>query len=190
MDPVEDQRLTALLTASRAKDAESVVAIWRELTPVEQEGVVFALLGMPVDAESGPSSVQPDDRPEPPLHAVEDTAAMDGLGQTELIPKGVEDLRSLTRSEENVHESATEPPSVSGQSAGYWSRWLASWKWCALVAAWAVTTTFAFTADVSAFGPMEWVVAISGTVLGGGLLVGTLISFVVATISGRPHGPS
>ena len=67
----------------------------------------------------------------------------------------------------------------------YQSRWRRRWKWSVAVAAWAVTTIFAFTGDVSSFGPNEWVVTILATVVGGGLLVGTLLNFAVAAIRTR-----
>jgi hypothetical protein len=70
----------------------------------------------------------------------------------------------------------------------YRSRWRQRWKWSVLVAAWAVTTFFAFTAETSTFGPMGWVVALFGTVVLGGLFVGTLANFVVAAIPAQAQG--
>jgi hypothetical protein len=185
----KEQSLSALLTASRNRDADSVASIWRELTPAEQESVLFTLLAH-TDAHSEAVPVEPDERPDPLMHGLGDTAAMEAVAeQTELIPKAVEDLRGLTGSERDETEAPQASTAAVNEPTEYWSRWLQRWKWSALVAAWAVTTIFAFTWDTSAFGPMEWVVAIFGTVVGGGVLVGTLLNFAVAAIPTQHQAP-
>lgn len=186
MEHSEHQNLNSLLTASRNGDAVSVANVWRQLTPDEQEGVLFRLLAM--QAEAGFETVETDARPDLPIDDLGDTAAMAAVEQTELVPKIVEDLQGLTHSEGDDQPVFSGPPAVSNEFAAYRSRWLRRWKISALVAAWAVTTVFAFTADTSTFGPMEWVVAIFGTVVVGGALVGTLVNFAVAAISTRAQG--
>ncbi len=116
----------------------------------------------------------------------DETTAMAVVEETELIPKLVEDLRGLSGSERD-DRTLLEQPAVPNE---YWSRWLRRWKISAVVAAWAVTTVFAFTADTSTFGAMEWVVAMLGTVGLGGALVGTLLNFAVAAISAPARGPT
>ena len=202
MGPSEHVNLNALLAASRSGDAASVASNWRQLTPSEQENVLLTLLGMQLDAPSEALAVASEESPDPPerhvaetqaleavaseespdppeRHAAE-TQALEAVEQTELIPKLVEDLRGLTHSE-GEEAVLLEQPAPSE----YWSRWGRRWKISALVAAWAVTTVFAFTVNTSTFGPMEWVVALFGTVVLGGALVGTLVNFAVASISTR-----
>ena len=180
--PSEEAPLNALRAASGDGDAESVARIWRELTPGEQENVLLALLEIQTQtsaAESTPTTVEPLD---PPVRDSRDTAMMARVEQTELIPKGIEDLRGLTVSEVSDEAAFAAEPALQNKLAAYRSRWVRRWKLSAVVAAWAVTTLFAFTADTSSFGPSEWVVALLGTVLGGGVLVGTLVNFAVAAL--------
>jgi hypothetical protein len=207
MNPSEEQSLTALLAASRDRDAGSVANIWRELTPLEQENVLFTLLGMQSDAtwegvavasdkSPDPSerssdqtaalvAVASDKSPDPPVRRAGETEALEVVEQTELIPNLVEDLRGLTGTENDHASDPQGGRAVRTEITEYRSRWLQRWKWSVLVAAWAVTTFFAFTAETSTFGPMGWVVAIFGTVVLGGLFVGTLANFVVAAIPRR-----
>ena len=188
MEPLEHENLDALLAASRSGDSATVASGWRRLTPDEQEAVLFRLLAL--HAEAGPETFEMDGRPGRQIAGSEDTAAMAAVAETEAIPKIVDDLRGLSGSEGDDRLDVSEQVAVSSDLAGYRSRWLRRWKVSALVAAWAVTTVFAFTADTSAFGPMEWAVAMFGTVVVGGALVGTLLNFVVAAIATRPPAPS
>lgn len=195
MTPSDEHSLDALLRASRDGDAASVANIWRGLTPEEQEDLLFTLLKMHHGGLSGVPLLEPDDHAGPaaespvPIAADSpDTAATQGVDRTELIPKAVEDLRSLTASEREAEVTYSGLPATAGQQSGYWSRWRQRWKVSALVAAWAVTTAFLFTADTSTFGPREWVVAILATVVGGGILGGTLVGLVVAAIPARAGG--
>jgi hypothetical protein len=190
MKPSEEQSMTALLTASRNGDAGSVANIWRELTPVQQENVMFTLLGMHSDVTSEGVAVASDARPNPPERSSDETAALEVVEQTELIPKHVEDLQGLTGTEDDHISDPQAGRAVPTQMTEYRSRWRQRWKWSVLVAAWAVTTFFAFTAETSTFGPMGWVVALFSTVLLGGLFVGTLANFVVAAIPTRSKGPT
>lgn len=171
--------MNALLTAAQNGDTEEVSRIWRELPPGEQESVLLTLLQTQVGTASDEASPESDEGLDPSLG---DTAAMDRVEQTDLIPEGLEELRGLTVSEGGDDAALAGKP-VQNERA-YWSRWRRRWRLSALVAAWAVTTVFAFTADTSTFGPMEWLVALFGTVVGGGVLVGTLVNFAVAAISG------
>jgi hypothetical protein len=102
-------------------------------------------------------------------------------GATELIPKPVEDLRGLTGLANADEDIVQEAPAWHG-STTYRARWIHRWKASALTSAAAVTMLFALTGDVSSYGPMEWFVAIFATVVGGGLMVGTLVNFAVAAI--------
>ena len=207
----EEESLTALQAASRNRDTGSVADIWRELTSVEQENILLTLLGMQSGTTSEGAAVASDESPDPPERRADETvlvavasdgspdspegragetAALEVVEQTELIPMQVEDLRGLTGSEnDHVNDpqaGRAEPTKITE----YRSRWLQRWKWSVLVAAWAVTTFFAFTADTSTFGPMGWVVAIFGTVVLGGLFVGTLANFVVAAVPTRAQEPT
>ena len=188
-----DEKLIALQDASRAADGDSVARIWRELTPHEQEDVVFLLLGVEPDVPSEgkpPEPPEPDEQPDVAARSTDETAPLEAVTaapveaveQTVVSPKLVEDLRGLSGSENDPPGALDEAPAGPSGPDGYRSRWLRRWKWSMVVAAWAVTTTFAFTANVSTFGPMEWFVAIFGSVVGGGLLVGTLLNFAVAAI--------
>lgn len=212
MKPSEEQSLTALMAASRNGDANSVADIWRELTPVEKEKVLFTLLGMQADVTSAAAAVASDESPDPPerssdettvLEAVasdespdppergpDETTALEPVEQTEVVSKQVEDLRGLTGTENDHVNDPQGGRAVPTEMTQYRSRWRQRWKWSALVAAWAVTTAFAFTAETSTYGPMEWFVAILGTVVLGGLFVGTLANFVVAAIPTRAQGPT
>src|SRR5690349_13827160 len=66
MKPSEEPRLAALLAASRKRDAGTVAAMWRELTPVDQEKVLFTLLGMQSDVAREGEAVASDESPHPP----------------------------------------------------------------------------------------------------------------------------
>ncbi|MFL6090275.1 MAG: hypothetical protein ACJ71Z_09055 [Aeromicrobium sp.] len=196
MTPSEaDRSLDALLRASRNGDAASVSNIWRGLTPEEQEDLLFTLLEMRHGGLSGVALLEPDDRADPTAESpavvaehVADTAAMPRVDRTELIPKAVEDLRGLTGSERDLEVTYSGWPATASQQTGYWYRWRQRWRVSALAAAWAVTTAFLFTADTSTFGPGEWVVTILATVVGGGVLGGTLVDLVVAAIPTRARG--
>jgi hypothetical protein len=184
MSTSEEQNLTALLAASRNRDGEAVTSIWREMTPGEQEGVVLALLGMQTDLTSAGITVDPEERAGLLSDRLGEGAPVPvESGRTELIPKSVADLRGLTGFEtDEVGGSPVDE--VPAQDFGsYRTRWIQRWKRSALASALAVTILFAFTGDVSSFGPKEWAVAIVATVAGGGLLVGTLVNFAVAAIS-------
>jgi hypothetical protein len=188
MSTSEEQKLTALLAASRSRDAETVASIWREMTADEQESVVLALLGMQTDLTSAGITVDPEERAgllSDRLGEGDATAlVLESVesGATELIPKPVEDLRSLTGSENEEVDQSLDDRALAEDPATYRARWVQRWKGSALASALAVTMLFVFTGDVSSFGPMEWVVAFVATVAGGGLLVGTLVNFVVAAI--------
>ena len=185
MESSERQNLSELLAASRTGNTAAVTDIWRTLTPADQEHVLVTLLAMQTDVDSEATPVEAAESADVLIGDLDDTAAMAPVEQTELIPQGVEELRALTRSEGDGEPSSSEHPAVPMELSEYWSRWRQRWKWSVLVAGWAVTTIFAFTGDTSAFGPMEWVVAIFATAVGGGVLVGTLINFAVA--AGRPR---
>ena len=185
MEPSEDRHLNAVLKAWRGGTAASVADVWRQLAPNEQEAVLFRLLA--THAEAGSETVEPEAGPDLPVGDLDATAAMAVVEETEVIPKLVEDLRGLTGAEGDDQAVRVEQPAVPNE---YWSRWLRRWKISALVAAWVVTTVFAFTANTSTFGPMEWVVAVFGTVVLGGAFVGTLVNFAVAAISTRADGPT
>lgn len=106
------------------------------------------------------------------------------LDETELIPKSVEDLRGLTGSD-NDTDGGGQAPDVRMGSREYWAQWRHRWKWSVLVTVWAMATVFAFNGAFDSFGPMEWVVGTFMSVVGSGLLVGTVINFAVAALS-RP----
>lgn len=184
----EEQSLTALLTASRNRDADSVASIWRELAPVEQENLLFALLGMQCDVTSESAAVVSDEESEPPDLRTAETEALPVVEQTERIPNLVDDLRGLTATANDQLNDPQDERAAPAEMTEYRSRWRQRWKWSVLVAAWAVTTFFAFTAETSTFGPMGWVVALFGTVVLGGLFVGTLANFVVAAIPAQAQG--
>jgi hypothetical protein len=187
--PSTEQSLTALLTAGRDRDAGSVASIWRELAPVEQENILFTLLGMQSGVASEGVAVVPDEIPDAPERRTAETEALAVVvEQTELIPNLVDDLRGLTGTANDQLNDPQGGRAAPTQVTDYRSRWLQRWKWSVLVAAWAVTTFFAFTAETSTFGPMGWVVALFGTVVLGGLFVGTLVNFVVAVIPARTQG--
>jgi hypothetical protein len=190
MEPSERQNLSELLAASRNGNPDAVTGIWRKLTPVEQERVLVTLLAKQTVADSEAKTFETAESLDVLTSDPDDTAAMAPVEQTELVPQGVEELRALTRSESDGEPTSSEQPVVPMELTEYWSRWRQRWKWSVLVAGWAVTTIFAFTGDTSAFGPAEWVVAILTTAVGGGVLVGTLVSFAIAAISTRPDLPS
>lgn len=189
MESSERQNLSELLAASRNGNPAAVTDIWRTLTPAEQEGVLVTLLAMQPAADSEATSVEPAESVLVLAGDLDDTAAMAPVEQTELVPQGVEELRALTRSETDGEPTSSQQPVMPMDLSEYWSRWRQRWKWSVVVAGWAVTTIFAFTGDTSAFGPMEWVVAIFATAVGGGVLVGTLVNLAVAAISTRPDRP-
>ena len=178
MVPAEQQSLAELVEASEREDASAVARVWRRLTPAEQEDVVFGLLAMHTAASSGAVGLH--DGGDLPIDDQADTVAMAPAANTELIPKVVADLRDLTASEGD--DEPPERPTAAVGPTEYWSRWLRRWKLSALVSAWAMTTTFAFTTETAAFGPTEWLVALLGTIVLGGGLVGTLANFAVAAL--------
>ena len=195
--PSDSRNLTALLKATRKQDVSAVASIWRDMTLAEQEAVLFKLLGM-VEEEAAPDPMgaDPDESRDFTLSPTSEHAAPGAdetqltpnpaPDETELIPKGVEELRGLTASDPDQRGDApSEAPVMPPGLTEYQSRWRRRWKWSVAVAAWAVTTIFAFTGDVSSFGPNEWVVTILATVVVGGLLVGTLLNFAVAAIRTR-----
>lgn len=182
---VKQQSLDALLAASREADSASAISMWRGLTTDEQEEVLLELLGL--HRAAGWEVVDEEPEQDSSLGDLEDTAAMAPVAQTELVPKIVDDLRGLTASDRDTPAADDGPALPIGPSA-YWSRWLRRWKVSALVAAWAVTTAFAFTTETSSFGPIEWLVALFGTVVLGGGLVGTLANFAIAAIPTQ-HSP-
>lgn len=146
------------------------------VTPVEADVTQVVPTPVEADATQVVAAVgEPDGGPPTPT-PVES-------GATELIPKAVDDLRGLTGSEnEDGHSYAAEPV-IPHDSGTYRARWLRRWKASALASALAVTILFVLTApDVYSYGPMEWFVTIFETVVGGGLLVGTLVNFVVAAM--------
>jgi hypothetical protein len=184
----EDGKLSALRAASRDGDTASVAGIWRELTPREQEDVVFTLLGVQIDASTELMAPEPDEA-DLAMSREAETAALEPIGQTVMTPRLVEDLQGLSGSQNDRTNFFQVSPAGPSGLTEYRSRWLQRWKWSMLVGAWAVTTIFAFTANVTAFGPMEWFVAIFASVVGGGLLVGTLLNFAVAAIPLRAPEP-
>lgn len=130
-------------------------------------------------------TAEPGGRTDASTHELDDTAAMAPLDQTQLVPRMVEDLRGLGASESDDVADAPHPPRIPKEPTQYWARWLRRWKVSAVVAAWAVTTLFAFTTETSTFGPKEWLVGLLGSVILGGVLVGTLANFAVAAIPTR-----
>lgn len=168
-----EQKIAALMAASHSDDADAAISTWREMSVPEQEDALLLLLAH-VDDHLEPTAVHDEidgeDRP------------------TELVPVSVDVLHELSASSEAPEEDPGRPHTPRIDVAAYRSRWLRRWKWSALVAAWAVTTTFAFTGNVANFGPAEWIVSILMTVAGGGLLVGTLLNFAVAAIPGHATG--
>jgi hypothetical protein len=173
-----DALLNGLRDAAAEGDAGDVAGRWRSLGSDEQEGVVLALLGLDPATVSPESPAEATAPIEPATVALEATAGIQPVGDTELIPKVVEDLRGLTATSDRFDEGAEEVPAADPDN--YWSRWRRRWKISAVVAAWAVTTVFAFTAETSTYGPMEWVVSLIGTVVLGGAAVGTLLNFAAA----------
>lgn len=182
----EEEKITALRAASRDADTATVARIWRELTPREQEDVLFALLGMKTGVTTEVTTAEPGEPADLAMDPGAETAPMEAVEQTVMTPRLVEDLRGLSGSQNDRPDDSQETSAAPSGLTSYRSRWLQRWKWSMLVAAWAVTTIFAFTANVSAFGPMEWFVAIFASVVGGGLLVGTLLNFAVAAIPMPP----
>jgi hypothetical protein len=185
MEPSEEQKLRALLAAAENRDVASTTKIWRGMTPTEQEGVLFTLL----DIQAGqadrtePIDVRLESLQEIGLRQLDDEPAIQA-DQTQLIPKGVEDLRGLTALDNEDANSPAEAPALPIGSRDYWSRWRQRWKWSVLVAVWAMATIFAFNGAFDSFGPREWAVSIFGSVILSGLLIGTLLDFLAAMI---PH---
>jgi hypothetical protein len=176
MDPSEEQgpNLTALLAAAENADVASTTEIWRGMNPMEQEGVLLTLLGLPGEQADQTVSIGLG------LDHVGEKAAVQA-DQTELIPKAVEDLRGLTASD-NDAGGAVERPAMAIGSTDYWARWRQRWKWSVLVTVWAMATIFAFNGKFDSFGPMEWVVSTFVSVILSGLLIGTVADFLVALI--------
>lgn len=183
MEPSEEQSLTALLAAAENRDVASTTKIWRGMTPVEQEGVLFTLLGMPEGQtdRTEPMSAVPEAHQDSGLPELDEQAAIEAE-QTELIPKSVEDLRGLTRSDNDAADGDQESPETPIGSTEYWSQWRQRWKWSVLVAVWAMATIFAFNGTFDSFGPAEWVVGTFAFVIFSGLLIGTMANFAVALI--------
>ncbi len=170
--------LAALLTAARSRDTDSALSIWRDMSKQEQEGVLVHLLALRAETSAG--RAQDDTRVQDRLD--EPPAA---VGQTELVPVSVEILHQLSASSDDVDDGPQELLPAKFDMTAYRARWRQRWRWSALVAAWGSMTIFAFTGDVSGFGPTEWIVATLMNVVGGGLLVGTLLNFAVAAIPMR-----
>ena len=183
MEPSEEQSLTTLLAAAENRDVAATTEIWRGMTPVEQEGVLFTLLGMPEGRtdRTEPMRSVPNDHETLGPRELDEQAAID-VEQTELIPKSVEDLRGLTRSDNDAANGDQEPPEMPIGSTEYWSQWRQRWKWSVLVAVWAMATIFAFNGKFDSFGPAEWVVGTFAAVVFSGLLIGTMANFAVALI--------
>jgi len=177
MEPSEEQgqNLTAILAAAENDDVASATEIWRGMNPTEQEGVLLALLGLPGEQADRTESLGFG------LDHLGEEAAMHA-DQTELIPKGVEDLRRLTASDNEDADRPAEAPALPIGSHDFWSRWRQRWKWSVLVAVWAMATIFAFNGAFDSFGPREWAVSIFGSVILSGLLIGTLLDFLAALI--------
>lgn len=185
MDRSNEQKFAALLAAVENRDAESITEMWRGMTALEQEAVVFRLLGVPeapTDRPAESTHAYLDDPHEPDRFPAGDETAIQA-DQTELIPKSVDDLRGLTGSDADDAPGTHEVAAVRFGSTEYWSRWRQRWKWSVLVTVWAMATVFAFSGAFDAFGPMEWVVGILASVVCSGLLIGTLANFVVAVIA-------
>ena len=151
---------------------------------------MFTLLGMQTDVSSKVMAPTPDEAPGLATSHEAETAALEPMEQTMMTPQLVEDLQGLSGSQNDRTNYFEASPAVPSGLIDYRSRWLQRWKWSMLVAAWAVTTIFAFTANVAAFGPSEWFVAIFASVVGGGLLVGTLLNFAVAAMPTRAPAPT
>src|SRR5690349_2688902 len=133
MSTSEEQNLTALLAASRNRDADAVASIWREMTPDEQEGVVLALLGMQADLTSAGITVDPEER----AGLLSDRLGAGAplpveSGGTELIPKAVEDLRGLTAAQTDEVGGLSEERVPAQAFATYRTRWTQRWKGSAL----------------------------------------------------------
>ena len=132
----------------------------------------------------------PDDDQEVGLGQMSETETR--VAETELIPKTVEDLRGLTRSDNDQVEAAAEgTPDLWIDLNEYWPRWRNRWKWSVVVAVWATATLFAFNGAFDSFGPQEWVVGILISVIGSGVFIGTLANFAVALIprtTPKPRG--
>jgi len=177
-----ERKFASLRSAAKSRDADLALAIWRDMSEREQEDMVVHLLALrdrqaPATAELiSEGRVEPDD-----IHG----GIGDGptkAGQTELVPVSIDILHELSASNDDFGEGPRAPQSLSVGMTEYRARWRQRWKWSALVAAWATTTIFAFTGETTNFGPAEWTVSILMTVVGGGLLVGTLINLAVAAI--------
>jgi len=183
VNPSEHETAQALQAAARNRDTVSVTSIWRALTPAEQEDLLFALLSLPTEVRPNVQLLESEEGSGPLVADPGDTAAMDVVVQTELIPKVVEDLQGLTGAQNHGEAPSTSPPTSPDRLAQYWSRWRRRWRLSALVGAAGVTAIFARTADTSTFGPMEWFVAVFGALVGGGVFVGTLLNFASAAWS-------
>lgn len=208
MESAEEQNLTALLEAVENQDVALTIRIWRGMTSLEQEAVALTLLRRlegrtERSAELGPdarddeefglhqtgedSSVQADETELIPKSPTGEDSSVQA-DETELIPKALEDLRGLSASDSDAGNAPVAQPVWTGSTV-YWSRWRQRWKWSALVTVWAMATIFAFNGAFDAFGPSEWVVGILASVVGSGLLIGTLANFAVALIP-QPAPPS
>lgn len=183
MELSEEENLKQLLEAADKRDIASTTRIWRGMTSTEQERVLFKLLGMPEGQtdRTEPMSAVPEDHERPGLRELDEQGAIEA-DETELIPKSVEDLRGLTRSDNDAADGAQESPETPIGSTEYWSQWRQRWKWSVLVAVWAMATIFAFSGKFDSFGPAEWVVGTFAAVILSGLLLGTMANFAVALI--------
>lgn len=194
MEPSEEQTLTALLAAAENGDLASTTSIWRGMTSIQQEEVLFKLLGMP-EGQTGRTEPMVADTE---VHQEFDLSQLDEqpviqADETELIPKSVEDLRGLTGSDNDDADGAQEAADMPIGSTEYWAQWSQRWKWSVLVAVWAMATIFAFNGKFDSFGPAEWVVGTFASVILSGLLIGTMANFAVALIprpAPKPRGAS
>ena len=193
MEPSGEQTLTALLAAAENGDVASTTKIWRGMTSIQQEEVLFELLGMPEGQtdRTEPTGAETEVHQEFGLSQLDEQTVIQA-DETELIPKSVEDLRGLTGSDNDDADDAQEAPDMPIGSTDYWSQWRQRWKWSVVVAVWAMATIFAFNGKFDSFGPAEWVVGTFASVIFSGLLIGTMANFAVALISRpapRSRGP-
>lgn len=183
MEPSEEQNLKALVSAAESRDVAAALKIWHGMTSVEQEGVLFALLGVPErqSERTEPLAAVPQDEQKSGLGELDEQVAVEAE-QTELIPESVDALRGLTGLDSDATDGVRAAADVRIGSTEYWSQWRQRWKWSVLVAVWAMATIFAFNGKFDSFGPAEWVVGTFGSVVFSGLLIGTMANFAVALI--------
>lgn len=177
--------VAALLRAAKTGGLRAATEVWLAMTEPAKEAAVANLVAMLDDESEVGAGVAVAVGSQQRDGEQSREEIFDSPDPTEQIPKIVEDLRGLTGSETDQVDGPLVQPEPTFDSTAYWSRWRRRWKWSVLVALWVMASISAFNGGFDSFGLTEWMASMLMSVVGSGLLIGTLANFAIAALPSR-----